>query len=420
MHKYFFILGSHQALSLAELFSYFHKHKKTIKVLRLMKKGVLIIESQDKLNLEKLNKKLGGVVKSGQIKIIEEKGHDLKETLKQILTSDNILNNFVEKTDEKIYLGFSLYVQKNKIFKPTKSLIKDLLIDAKNEFKEKEIKCRVVSSKGRRLSSVVVKKNKLLTRGSEINIFIYGSKIMLGRTETVQDFEDYSFRDYKRPARDMQIGMMPPKLARMMINISGGNSKDLLLDPFCGCGTVLQEALLLGFKKVIGSDVSHQAVKKTKANIKWLKTKYSLEESQIRIFTSDVAEINKKLKVNSVDLVITEPYLGPPLKKELSSQDIKKITDQLIGIYRDFFKKIKKVLRKRAKIAIIWPVFKTDKGFQNLPILEEVLKMGYKQERILPTEFKNKSFQGVTRRGSIIYSRQDQYVLREIFLFNNQ
>ncbi|MDZ7798745.1 MAG: methyltransferase domain-containing protein [Patescibacteria group bacterium] len=419
MPKYFFILGSHQVLSLAEIFSYFRKKQLEIKLLHL-KKGVLIIESDKKIDLEKLNKKLGGIVKSGPIKIEEEKGHDLSETLKNIFNPENILNNFVSKTDKKIYVGFSLYVQKNKIFNQTKAQIKDLLISAKNKFKEREIKSRVVSSRSRRLSSVVVKKNKLLSQGSEINIFIFGSKIMLGRTETVQDFEDYSFRDYKRPARDMDIGMMPPKLARMMINISGGDKNDVLLDPFCGCGTILQEALLLGFAEVIGSDVSAKAISKTKKNIKWLENKYNLENRKVRIFKLDISYLGKNLKSNLIDLVITEPYLGPVLKNKLNQKETRKITDQLINLYRNFFKEIKKVLRKRGKIVIIWPVFKTYKGFQNLPILEEVIKMGFRQEKILPDELKNKSFSEITRRGSVIYSRQGQNILREIFVFNNQ
>ena len=35
----------------------------------------------------------------------------------------------------------------------------------------------------------------------------------------MQDFEQWGARDYGRPSRDAVRGMLPPKLARMMVNL---------------------------------------------------------------------------------------------------------------------------------------------------------------------------------------------------------
>lgn len=55
-------------------------------------------------------------------------------------------------------------------------------------------------------------------------------------------------------------GKFYPQLAKSLINISGVKEGSLILDPFCGSGTVLLEAKLNGFKSV-GSDLNPLAIK---------------------------------------------------------------------------------------------------------------------------------------------------------------
>ena len=59
------------------------------------------------------------------------------------------------------------------------------------------------------------------------------------------------------------------------------NEKGLILDPFCGSGTVLQEALLMGFTQVAGTDLSPKAITDTKENIAWIKEKYNLNAQKL-------------------------------------------------------------------------------------------------------------------------------------------
>ena len=40
--------------------------------------------------------------------------------------------------------------------------------------------------------------------------------------------------------------MLPPKLAQIIVSLSGTQPGQTVLDPFCGTGVVLQEALIMG------------------------------------------------------------------------------------------------------------------------------------------------------------------------------
>lgn len=69
----------------------------------------------------------------------------------------------------------------------------------------------------------------------------------------------------------------PPKVAQMMINLAGPDRHKILLDPFCGSGTILQEAALLNFQKIYGSDQNSQAVKDSQVNLDWLRKNFGIK-----------------------------------------------------------------------------------------------------------------------------------------------
>ncbi len=54
-----------------------------------------------------------------------------------------------------------------------------------------------------------------------------------------------------------------------MINLSGAKPDDYLWDPFCGTGTVLQEAALIGVN-AYGSDLSDKMISYTTENMNWV------------------------------------------------------------------------------------------------------------------------------------------------------
>ncbi|MDO8515219.1 MAG: methyltransferase domain-containing protein [bacterium] len=189
--------------------------------------------------------------------------------------------------------------------------------------KEETGKRFVLPQKDHVLSSVVVKKQKL----TEI---IIGDGWM-GKTIAVQDFEDWGKRDYGRPEVEGHIGMLPPKVARMMVNLAQANS---ILDPFCGTGTVLMEALTIGLKAV-GSDINPKQVERTRKNLEWLGQKVDL-------YCHDATKISEK--VSNIDAIVTETDLGP--------------RDNLEQLYINCFEDWTKVLKPGGKVVIALPFVK--------------------------------------------------------------
>jgi len=410
--KYFFILGRNPTLSSAEIAALLESLKADAVFLEISNEAI-IIRTAKELDASNLMSRLGGTVKLGQI--IDE----LREA-----TTEDIVENLKSSAEKKIYFGFSFYRSDEKIsaadFKNISQKIKNLSMPVKEMLKEMKIQARWVTSKEANLSSIVVKKNKLLSdAGAEIVFLIGKEKIYLGKTLAVQEFEELSFRDFGRPARSMRVGLMPPKLAKTMLNLAQVEKDATILDPFCGFGTILEEAMLWGYENLIGSDINQEILNGAKQNLEWLKANYKLQIANYKLLQADVREISKHLPPQSIDAVITEPYLGPPLSGNEPPEKIQKIIKELSELYLAAFREFKKILKTNGRISILFPVFHTENHDFFLPILDEIKKIGFAAADPLPEEFKKYSFLEITPRNSILYFRPDQLVWREIFIFVN-
>lgn len=242
-------------------------------------------------------------------------------------------------------------------------------------------------------------------------------------TEAIQQIEDWGERDFGRPGRDSKSGMLPPKLARMMINIARGTSVTLqniadqhILDPFCGSGTILMEALLLGYKNIIGSDISDQAIHDTKINIEWVRNKAFVPSSGrgeiekqgnkgIEIFQSDVRRIVDKIQPQSIDVIATEPFLGRPLKGSESKESLQKQAHELKTLYVLAFQSFAKIMKKHATAVFLIPRFKYKQEWIRVHCTEEIQKLGFTIESLSSAS------------PFLVYSRPDQLVAREIWKF---
>lgn len=405
MRKYFFILGHSPVISLAEIKVKFQK--KAQEILSSPEASVFAFKDKDDIQIE--SEKLGGIIKMGQI--IDEVGFQKKEDLITKINNQLHLGNFLERylnlSGEKINFGFSVYRLDYKISRSFAKALQKVGLSIKKELRSKGYSVRFVTSRARVLSSVIVGENKLIQKGADICLLFSKNKIFIGKTLLIQEYKEFSRRDYGRPQVDAKSGMLPPKLARIMVNLSQAQSNDILLDPFCGSGTVLQEALLLGINKVIGSDISNKAVKDTQSNLEWLTSSIPHLASRFQILHSDIQNLSEKLK-EKVDLIVTEPFLGPPLKGNEPFSRIKKVVQEESKLYLNSFQAFKKILQKEGKIVIIFPIFKKGKEKQYLPILPTIEKIGFKIQRDLADN----------KRGGLIYSRPDQKVLREIFILS--
>jgi tRNA (guanine10-N2)-dimethyltransferase len=94
-------------------------------------------------------------------------------------------------------------------------------------------------------------------------------------------------------------GVIPPKVARALVNLSGIKENELFLDPFCGTGGLLIEAGMIG-ALVMGLDVQEQMVRGTAENLNF----YGLA---CALIVGDAARI--ALRDNCIDAIATDmPY----------------------------------------------------------------------------------------------------------------
>lgn len=332
-----------------------------------------------------LLKRLGGVVKVARVVAINVPGEELASQISALLAGST------ERPD----FGLSCYDEK-------KLDLKKLSFEIKGELKKLTKSPRVVLGDGPILSSVVVHTQKLLERGGEFIIRTSGNSYAIARTEAVQPFEEWSERDYGRPGRDDLSGMLPPKLARMMINMSGATGT--LLDPFCGSGTILTEALHVGFSDLIGCDISDKAVADTKANVAWA-------QGKAKIFQADVRDISKKISSQSIDVIVAEPYMGPPLTTAKSGPPVADTLKELTDLYIGAFAAFKTILKPTATVVFILPRFvlgtKTHRTAE--VVVPKIKKMGFSPVALVPKNLSPDPF--------VLYRRPNQIVGREIWKF---
>lgn len=417
--KYFFILGNNPTLSFAEIVSVF---KLKLEQVLALSKETLIIELGREIDARQIIRRLGGTIKLGII------NDELKMTNNELIPNDLILKLIdINNVAGKFNFGISYYghafansasvattakgaasAGKQGKFKQEKEQAMKL----KKALKEKGVGSRWVTSREKVLSSVVVEQNKLVgDRGMEIVIIGNNEKYFIGKTLAVQPFKELSARDYGRPGRDDYSGMLPPKLAQILINLSGAEFNNVLLDPFCGSGTIITEAALMGFQNLIGCDVSEKAVEDSKKNFQWIQKTYDLSLKSYDLKQCDVRQLSQKITRESVDAIVTEPYLGPS-RMERNEKNIRQVAEELENLYRQAILEFARVLKSDGRVVMVWPVFRMSNNEIKLKA-DKILGNYFKIVNIL-AQFLSSDMIKLTERGTIVYGRENQRVWREI------
>lgn len=397
MKKYFFILGTNSNLSLAELTALFPDNKWEIYG------TAAISEFPQEVDYEDLMKKMGGTIKIGEI--IKNISLANRHALSDLVKKELMIEAKKDKNLARFNFGFSFYGKQKlpgDFFKLGLAIKKDL--------KQIGIASRMVTSRDPILSSVVVEQNKLIEQGVEICLIVEKGRVYIGKTLAVQFFKELSKRDFGRPSRDDHSGMIPPKLAQIMINLARRADVDfknkILLDPFCGSGTILMEAYLMGFKDIIGSDLSDKAVSDSKNNIDWIiALKKDSSKNNINIFQSDVLQLSSKIKHNLISYVVCEPYLGP----QRGYKKFDEVVDELNILYSDALKVLFELLPKGARVCMIWPQFRAENKIWKLNPNIGKFKMR-------PTLDYGDDKTDKKERDTVVYGREEQKVWREIII----
>ena len=370
--KYLFELGHQPHISTAEVLAVLKHAQIEYKEIENKNDFFILDVIATEEEIEELSKKFGAIIQVGIQ--IESEGYP-----------QNIIVEYLSKR-ETGKINFSI--------SPTNS---KLAIAIKKELKALGKSVRYVETK----NTASILHNKLIESKSHFTVF----QNNVYKTIYIQDIEGFTERDYYRPVTDNVSGMLPPKLSRTMINLSESDKDIAILDPFCGSGTVLNEALSLGFKNVVGSDLSPKAIEDTEKNVTWMIEKNNLKNVKTNIFVAQTTELSDHLKPQSIGLIVAEPYMGKPLHGRESNIVLEQQAKELAELYIDSFRVFHKVLKADGTIIFIIPKFKFGNVWIAVRCLDEIKNLGFEI-----TNFEN-------GERSLLYHRPTQFVGREIWKF---
>lgn len=400
MARYCAFLGNHPQLSLAELAMQFPGFA----VVQRFPKHTVVFETTAEIAQKDFDK-LGGTILIAK----EAEGFSSPENTADVLVRETA--NVKGKTTFAIRaVGID------------KRAIHDLYRKGKDALKKAGKPARYVGNEHEHAAAALLKDTGLVTGkgGCELVLLQDDERKAFwgGKTVAVQDVDAYTKRDMKKPVRDTRVGLLPPKLAQILLN--GGEwlartanpklpKKLTILDPFCGTGVVPLEALLRGWT-VHGADSSQKAVNGTLKNLEWARKEYGIPKKDVpaSIWKQDA---RKPFAIKGdVHLIATETTLGPPLVVRPAIKDAQKMRTAVEETEIEFLKNVRATL-PGVPVALTLPVWMVSTGPLVLERLwKELPEIGYAP--VLPAGLQG-DFPG---RASLLYRRGDAVVGRE-FVF---
>jgi len=354
--KFFFVPGRQADLSYAELCSVLSSNRYDFTVER---KDMLFLVNIDvsEAEISRMFNKMGGFTRFGVV-------------LEDV---DLFISGLVHM--KKVVFGISVFRDGSGFLKD--EIIKKLSIQFKLYFKEVGIHSRYLYSRADQLGICQIIKNSVLEKGFELSIFENNGNLIYAKTLGVQDIDLYSKVEFGKPVTDKKTGVLPAKLARILVNLSRVHEGGKLWDPFCGSGTIPMMALLNGID-VYCSDIDPSAVTNCKKNIEWLGTTGLLSSGNMDAFEFDILNPDKKilsqLRKSNIDGLACEPDMGPPQFRVLSEGRANVLLNNIKNLYVSLFSILSHLKLENFTAVVVIPAYKTHKGWMTLSISEIVGK----------------------------------------------
>lgn len=393
--KYVAIAGRQPLISLAEIQALYDK------AARLVGKKLVFFEIDEdgEENISPDINRLGGSLKLGRF----------------FDTDFSKLAKFLATThpEGKITLGISDFSKQKK-----SGLAKQKSMELKRSLAKMGRSVRVITSNEPEISSATAHHNQLGEKAGCFEIFLIDREIYLSLG--TQNITAYTERDQARPARDAKVGMLPPKLAQILINLCGKLPEGArVLDPFCGTGVVLQEAAIMGYVPY-GTDLNERMVEYSKKNLSWLfnernqkhfKILPDLIQKKDQILNAiSVGDATSFTWEGEIDAVAFEGYLGAPMSKPPVDIKFKTEKAKCREIAMGFLKNITPQIKSGTPVVMALPAWLRENGkYAGLNILDEIQEMGYNFEK----------FQDLSQ-SDLLYYREGQIVAREIIVIRKR
>ena len=352
---------------------------------------------------------LGGTLKAGKVIIDMPLGDWTKVSQKIIQHYANQWSDY----DGKITLGISAYG-----FETDARAVQKTGIVLKQKLKSTGVSLRLIPNSEPTLNTATSHHNKLGLSSNKVELLVVqakNGKIFIAESTGAQNITAYTRRDQERPKRDAFVGMLPPKLAQIMINLAAiqlpdsANSQEstadnhapVILDPFCGTGVVLQEAALKGYS-VYGSDLSEKMIRYSRDNLNWLADTHHIDIDWY-LHEGDAMDTTWQ---QPIDAVVGESYLGQPFSAPPSPAKLDEVRRNCNHIITDFLKNLSPQINSGIPVVLAIPAWRNKEGsFTHLPLIATSAQLGFK-----PHEFTNVS------QNDLLYYREDQVVARELLV----
>ncbi len=339
--------------------------------------------------------RFGGTLKAGRV--VGELSGDWRRASDQLIkTYSAQWANF----DGKITVGISAYG-----FKVSSRDVQKTGIILKQRLKTKNVSVRLIPNAEPAHNTATSHHNKLGLADNKVELLVVrnkSGKVIIAESVGAQNITALAARDQGRPKRDAFVGMLPPKLAQIMVNLAQPTSqKATILDPFCGTGVILQEAALLGYN-VYGTDLSEKMVDYSRQNMTWLSKTYNTSPD----YRIDQGDAMTHQWQQPIDAVVAEGYLGQPFSAPPSPAKLIEVRGNCDHIIGEFLKNLSTQIQPGTKLCIAVPAWRaTDESFTHLPLINKLDRLGYRQVTL-----KN------VRTQELLYYREDQVVARELLI----
>jgi tRNA G10 N-methylase Trm11 len=223
-----------------------------------------------------------------------------------------------------------------------------------------------IRKEGFRKAKLVRPRNEIELRAEDVQkrqiidfvIFPCASASYFGVTAYVQNAQEFRNRGTRRPEVN-PISAMSPRLAKALVNIAHLNRGELLLDPFCGAGTILSEAILQGIN-CIGLDRDPNAIRQAKANLSWLETQtHSRSLGSYELKVGNARNLQAVIGPRKVHAIVTEPILLPTLHSSPNFDSAKRMMDMSSSTYSEALHSMAGIMKEGGRIVIVVPTLKT-------------------------------------------------------------
>ncbi|MCW4055022.1 MAG: DNA methyltransferase [Candidatus Bathyarchaeota archaeon] len=427
-----FIPGKNWHLSLAELVSFLEEAKRIKFALRLFSREFFVVSTEEKVE-PSIIVDLGGIIKIAvsavdfSTEIVKraflQKDKEAQSRIVRNVLTSGLVDAMFNTESEKTLFGVSVYCAEKKLRNVSKVIQRFVGSSIKRELASYGKKSKFMGfAKGRKLpqlSHIEVLKKNFVDNKAEILFCVGREQTFVATTVAVHNPFEFQKRDVGKPVQ-RKIFAIPPRLARIMVNLAACTEGKVLLDPFCGVGTVLQETLLAK-AKAIGVDINRWCVEATIRNMEWLKNEYGLENAEYRVLQGDVHRLSQKIGWEQVDCIATEPDLGPALRQVPTTSYAVRIAGKLEPLYYGLLEEAYKVLKSGGRLVLVSPYIKTRSGNPvTMGIEKKAMGLGF--ERVYP--FKKEFFAGdavvpgkLLTMASLVDAEERHKIGREIHVF---